>query len=296
MPPQIVFLGQRASPLCGRLVLIGRKTDVVRHVQSLFAQDGVALTLAQSAVSAAQVSAHSGAKAHATLPPGPVVGEHVLDFHAVMLPAEATRYNSALRADVITRHFGGVATSPSLSIGSDNDDDGGTEAKRDCKVHVEVLVPGGVAVGAAVLSSAAAMVRSLPEYTRKGDKHATSSKTQIAACFLSAHDGGFDLVEDELLLQHAAVVAREVRACARLVDMPCNELNCTTFAQHVQERVASLSSVEYKEIVGTELQDQGFGGIYGVGKAAEHPPRLVILSHTPADASETYVLAGKVAV
>ncbi len=31
----------------------------------------------------------------------------------------------------------------------------------------------------------------------------------------------------------------------------------------------------------TELERQGFGGIYGVGKAAPHPPALAVLSHTP---------------
>ena len=30
-----------------------------------------------------------------------------------------------------------------------------------------------------------------------------------------------------------------------------------------------------------ELEKQGFGGIYGVGKAAVHPPALAVLSHTP---------------
>lgn len=30
-----------------------------------------------------------------------------------------------------------------------------------------------------------------------------------------------------------------------------------------------------------ELERRGFGGIYGVGKAAVHPPALAILSHIP---------------
>jgi probable aminopeptidase NPEPL1 len=35
-------------------------------------------------------------------------------------------------------------------------------------------------------------------------------------------------------------------------------------------------------IQGEQLREQGFGGIYGVGKAASHPPALVVLSHYPA--------------
>jgi leucyl aminopeptidase len=34
------------------------------------------------------------------------------------------------------------------------------------------------------------------------------------------------------------------------------------------------------------VRERGFGGLYGVGKAAEHPPALAVLSHTPAAAKE----------
>lgn len=34
-------------------------------------------------------------------------------------------------------------------------------------------------------------------------------------------------------------------------------------------------------IRGQELEERGFGGIYGVGKAAANPPALAVLSHTP---------------
>ena len=34
-------------------------------------------------------------------------------------------------------------------------------------------------------------------------------------------------------------------------------------------------------------------GIYGVGKAAEHKPALVVLSHTPSGAEETIAWCGK---
>lgn len=34
-------------------------------------------------------------------------------------------------------------------------------------------------------------------------------------------------------------------------------------------------------------------GIYGVGKAAEHPPALAVLSHTPSGATQTIAWIGK---
>lgn len=34
-------------------------------------------------------------------------------------------------------------------------------------------------------------------------------------------------------------------------------------------------------------------GIYGVGKAAQHPPALAVLSHTPSGATQTIAWVGK---
>ena len=41
------------------------------------------------------------------------------------------------------------------------------------------------------------------------------------------------------------------------------------------------------------MNNQGFGGLYGVGKAAIHQPALVVLSHTPEGATETVAWVGK---
>uniref|UniRef100_A0A673LQV6 Probable aminopeptidase NPEPL1 n=1 Tax=Sinocyclocheilus rhinocerous TaxID=307959 RepID=A0A673LQV6_9TELE len=46
-------------------------------------------------------------------------------------------------------------------------------------------------------------------------------------------------------------------------------------------------------IRGEELKQKGFGGIYGVGKAAQHPPALAVLSHTPSGATQTIAWVGK---
>ena len=35
---------------------------------------------------------------------------------------------------------------------------------------------------------------------------------------------------------------------------------------------------------------QGFGGLYGVGKAAVHPPALVVLKYNPAGAKVILIL------
>ena len=46
-------------------------------------------------------------------------------------------------------------------------------------------------------------------------------------------------------------------------------------------------------VSGEELKDRGFGGIWGVGKAAECPPALAVLSHTPPGATQNIAWVGK---
>lgn len=41
------------------------------------------------------------------------------------------------------------------------------------------------------------------------------------------------------------------------------------------------------------MKEQGFGGIYNVGKAADHPPVFACFSYTPTGASENIALVGK---
>lgn len=44
---------------------------------------------------------------------------------------------------------------------------------------------------------------------------------------------------------------------------------------------------------GEELNSRGFGGIYGVGKAAVVPPALAVLSYMPEGATQTIAWVGK---
>ncbi len=51
--------------------------------------------------------------------------------------------------------------------------------------------------------------------------------------------------------------------------------------------------IEPLVIEGEELNRQGFGGIYNVGKAAINPPKLVVLSHLRPQAKRTVAWVGK---
>jgi hypothetical protein len=92
-----------------------------------------------------------------------------------------------------------------------------------------------------------------------------------------------DAAAEPLLPLTAAADA--VRFAARLVDTPPAEMTTTHFRSEARETAKLLGArVTYLEVVGEELRDRGFGGIWGVGKAAMEPPALVVLSFTPEDA------------
>jgi probable aminopeptidase NPEPL1 len=75
-------------------------------------------------------------------------------------------------------------------------------------------------------------------------------------------------------------VTTGVQLCMRLVDAPTNLLDTTTFPE-IAERYAQELKFGCVITRGEDLREKGYGGIYGVGKAAEFPPALVHLTYTP---------------
>lgn len=89
--------------------------------------------------------------------------------------------------------------------------------------------------------------------------------------------------------------AEGIRLAARLVDTPPNFLHTSAFVAEAMSVANSLNytgqgqglvgagagtgAVTVTVLRGKELADKGFGGLYGVGKAAVEPPALVVLSH-----------------
>jgi probable aminopeptidase NPEPL1 len=146
---------------------------------------------------------------------------------------------------------------------------------------------------------AASVARALPLYNSKSKKKEDSPKDET----LSSSGGvtvSFSNKEGTLLasddneehshLHSAQSVADGVRLAARLVDMPPAELNPETYAQECQRIVQELvneggggDQVTYEEIVGDDLKTQGYGGIFGVGMAAQVEPRMIVMTYTPED-------------
>ena len=91
-----------------------------------------------------------------------------------------------------------------------------------------------------------------------------------------------------------ACMCEGIRLAQEIVDAPTNEMHTDGFLDRIRE-VGRKCGIEPVIIQGKELEDKGFGGIYGVGKAAVHEPALAVLSYKPKEGGgkETVCWAGK---
>eukprot|EP00058_Branchiostoma_floridae_P000348 XP_002585836.1 hypothetical protein BRAFLDRAFT_132933 [Branchiostoma floridae] len=180
------------------------------------------------------------------------------------LPSKASRHNTPSRAHALSKIV--------------------RSSMAGCREECIVLV----CEKSEVFASACAVSRVFPSFSRKSG---SSQRRKIVVEFLLV-DGGKDntISEDDAKCLQAACNA--VRLTAQIVDTPCNEMNTDDFLNEIQT-VGSQVGITPVIIRGEELKQRGFGGIYGVGKAADHPPALAILSHRPTGATQTVAWVGK---
>lgn len=137
-----------------------------------------------------------------------------------------------------------------------------------------------------------------PSYSRVGDqdvpmKNAGDNSVVSIEFIIIEKDGSVSGTPlDASDISCLEVVAKGVQLAARIVDTPCNEMNVSHFIEEA-EKIGAELNIKPLVIRGEELRERGFGGIYGVGKAAAVPPALIVLSHEPKGAQETLALVGK---
>jgi len=200
----------------------------------------------------------------------PVVRETFMGVRIVLvvLPSKCSRHNCPAQPHALSRGLASVAAS-------------GTHP---------IFIVLCNATNATVLASACAAVRAFPMYSRKGS--AAAKADAVVRLHIHVKDGGaFDI-------DRVAHAASSIRIAAALVDAPCSELHTDRFVEIAAGVASELGedSATMSCIRGTELRDRGFGGLWGVGCAAERPPALVILEHCPPGVdpkSPSIVLAGK---
>ncbi|XP_041376640.1 probable aminopeptidase NPEPL1 [Gigantopelta aegis] len=140
-----------------------------------------------------------------------------------------------------------------------------------------------------VYASACAVARALPLYSAKSQQ--TQSKRNITVEFvLVGLDADVPLSEDDMKCLDTA--AQAVRLAAKIVDMPCANMHTDAFVAEIK-RIGQELKIDAVVIQGEDLNQKGFGGIYGVGKAATRPPALAVLSHRPAGATRNIAWVGK---
>lgn len=137
-------------------------------------------------------------------------------------------------------------------------------------------------------AAAVAIARAMPLYSSKSSfKKNKGNEKKVSVSF---HNGDCESVESEELWNGARAVAEGVRLSARLGDMPPAELSPEAYSTEcrriAEELKANGADVTIEEIVGEQLQEKGYGGIYGVGMGARCPPRMVIMTYTPQGGEE----------
>ncbi|KAJ3059979.1 putative aminopeptidase npepl1 [Podochytrium sp. JEL0797] len=187
----------------------------------------------------------------------------------------------AVLSSKTSRHFGpirGDLVHDLVSKHSNRDKDG----------DVDVVVVVDVASKDAVVTAALSVARAFPLYSQKSKQPANK--------IVNVHFITPTAVSPPVSTDHLNVLMAAVRDAGRLVDMPPNELNPTTYVDIVRkihgERLAA-AGVTMEVIQGTELRDRGYGAIWNVGMASPNLPALVILSHKPATAKKNVCWVGK---
>lgn len=132
------------------------------------------------------------------------------------------------------------------------------------------------------LAAAGAVAKAFPLYSRKSG----TRREQVISVQAIAPDG-------PVFEPKAQAVMDGVQFAARLVDAPCSELHTTAFVAEAKE-VAERTGARILVLQGEQaLKENGLGGIWGVGKAATHPPALVALIHSPDSADKCVAWVGK---
>ncbi|KAJ3339329.1 putative aminopeptidase npepl1 [Gonapodya sp. JEL0774] len=153
-------------------------------------------------------------------------------------------------------------------------------------IHITVLVENE----AQAFSAGTAVARAFPIYSKK----TKGVSNDIRTVWIDLLVKGSQMVGSEEV-QKIQIVADAVRNAARLVDTPPSELHTDAYLSEIQTIATNLASngVTIKVIRGDELVAGGFGGIFNVGRGADRPPFLAILSFAPKGAKSSLAFVGK---
>jgi probable aminopeptidase NPEPL1 len=131
--------------------------------------------------------------------------------------------------------------------------------------------------GAHAFAAGCAASRAFPIYQRKSGER---PKERMVTVAFTAPDGPVS----SATLDRVERAAEGIRLAQRLVDAPTSELDTEAFVDVARETALELDC-EITVLEGEQLAHSGFGGLWGVGRAARRPPALVVLTHQPREPS-----------
>jgi leucyl aminopeptidase len=168
---------------------------------------------------------------------------------------------------------------------------GAVVARRTGAVStVATTIPG--AVGGNAAEAAGAFVEGFVLGAYRFDRYkANGAKRKTKTVTLASGRGGTEQALRKAM-SRASVVA-EGQALARdLTNTPAGDFIPESFASEAR-KLAKGSSLTVRVLGAKELKAGRYGGIIGVGKGSEHPPRLVEIRYRPAGARKHVALVGK---
>lgn len=188
-------------------------------------------------------------------------------YSIIALPDEVSRHNHKMSLHKLTEFVAGSKGNVQIFVIDD---------------EIEKQV-GGVSCSIA---------RAFPLYSKKSSAKGEAENNDVNTVFLNQN---FEPVQKPELWKAVHAAAEGVQLAAKLTDMPPNELTTDAYAAECRRIAEELGDcVTIEEIKGDELKERGYGGVYGVGKCAVCPPRVVIMNYTPPGESKEYVaLVGK---
>ncbi|KAA0160016.1 hypothetical protein FNF28_05596 [Cafeteria roenbergensis] len=231
---------------CEVIVVVGHKADLASAFDKLSR-----LTDGTSALLTAMIADTPAPSA------APVVRETFMGSRVivVMLPEACSHHNCPAHPHAISKALSGIAFSgPCMVVAA---------------VHAPEYLP----------AYCVAVAKAFPMYSRKSGAGARASRRTAITLVPS----GAGVTEEAL--DAVRSVCASARIAAALVDAPASELHTDAFVDIALKVAADSKATSTTVIRGVELRDRGFGGLWGVGKAATHLPALVVLEHRPAAAA-----------
>jgi len=132
-----------------------------------------------------------------------------------------------------------------------------------------------------IFAQATSVVRAFPVYSKKSAKKSSKAVQVVLECI-----GGDEIVDWDTRLLEIHQVSAGILLAMDLVDRPPNELTTDMYVS-IAVDVGRELGCAVTVVQGRDLESQGFGGIWGVGKASAHLPALVVLSYYPEGVSST---------